>query len=192
MGQPPPKTSSPRQRRKTPSPLQTSPAIIRRTNIMTHSPPAALSSFLTRWRSGGGAAPNAPTINSSSLNSATFSNSLIPTPPPPMTQRTTTSSTAPIHVTNPDGTTTPNFIDLYKRAHFVLETKQGLEQQNVAQPPSAVSLARHIRPGEAGPNPKNAPHCAPHARTVTRDPAKTHAGHTNVPQHGLAAGNKYN
>lgn len=35
---------------------------------------------------------------------------------------------------NRDGTTTTGFIDLYRRAHFVCETKQGVERQEAEQP----------------------------------------------------------
>ncbi len=35
-----------------------------------------------------------------------------------------------ITATNPDGTPTTNFIDLYKRAHFVIEAKQGVEKES--------------------------------------------------------------
>src|SRR6476620_8206159 len=35
----------------------------------------------------------------------------------------------PIRFRNPDGTTSPGFIDLYQGARFVLETKQGCEQK---------------------------------------------------------------
>src|SRR4051794_2192294 len=35
----------------------------------------------------------------------------------------------PIRFRNPDGTTSPGFIDLYRGGRFVLETKQGCEQK---------------------------------------------------------------
>src|SRR6516164_621573 len=38
----------------------------------------------------------------------------------------------PVHFHNPDGTTSPGFIDLYRQGCFVLETKQGCEAKQEA------------------------------------------------------------
>ncbi len=51
-------------------------------------------------------------------------------------------------MTNPDGTTTPNFINLYRRAHFVLETKQGIEKQDAqAAADVAPTIPKKLKKG---------------------------------------------
>jgi hypothetical protein len=99
---------------------------------------APIPPFLARWQSAGGAEranyqlflaelcdllhvprPN-PATNDDTKNTYVFDRS--------------------ITVTHPDGSTSTNFIDLYNRAHFVLETKQGIEAQDKAPPGKARAL----------------------------------------------------
>ena len=95
-----------------------------------HAPPLPdqLPLFLARWRSAGGA---------ERANYALFLTELcdllhVPHPDPAQPDDTKNNYVfdRSITATNLDGTTATNFIDLYKRAHFVLETKQGIQAQD--------------------------------------------------------------
>ncbi|MGN6368420.1 MAG: type IIL restriction-modification enzyme MmeI [Phycisphaerae bacterium] len=88
-------------------------------------PPPALAAFVTRWQSAGGV---------ERANYQFFLTELcdllqVPHPDPSVPDESKNNYVfdRAITATNPDGSTAPNFIDLYRRAHFVLETKQGID-----------------------------------------------------------------
>lgn len=88
--------------------------------------------FLHRWQNSGGA---------ERANYALFLSELtdllqVPRPNPAVpdeSQNTYTFDRA-ITATTPTGATVTNYIDLYKKAHFVLETKQGIQATDAATP----------------------------------------------------------
>ena len=93
-------------------------------------PPDALIAFLARWQSAGGA---------ERANYQLFLTELcdllhVPHPDPSVSDNAKNHYVfdRTITATYADGSTAPNFIDLYKRSHFVLETKQGVEKRSPA------------------------------------------------------------
>ena len=47
-----------------------------------------------------------------------------------------------VKLQNGDGTTTPNYIDLYHRDHFVMEAKQGSDNRDLEQERQAICGAK--------------------------------------------------
>jgi hypothetical protein len=88
---------------------------------------AKIEAFVDRWT-----ASNASERANAQLFAREFCDLLGVEPPRPAVgdpQLDTYCFERPVSITRPDGTTTTNFIDLYKRAHFVLESKQGSERR---------------------------------------------------------------
>lgn len=109
-------------------------------------PPPNLRAFLGRWQASGGAERS---------NYALFLAELCdllgvarPEPVVPDESKNHYVFDRAITATRPDGSKAPNFIDLYKRGHFVLETKQGIERldQNLA-PDVAPQEAPKLKKG---------------------------------------------
>jgi len=56
-----------------------------------------------------------------------------------------------VYLQNLDGSTTPNYIDLYKRACFVLEAKQGSNPGRQLSPINSASSKTHSAPPHSKP-----------------------------------------
>ena len=89
-------------------------------------PPDAIESFITRWENSGAA---------ERANYQMFLSELcdiieVPRPDPtsPDPAKNLYVFDRAITRVNPDGSTTTNYIDLYKARHFVNETKQGVSE----------------------------------------------------------------
>jgi hypothetical protein len=98
------------------------------------SSPAHIQAFLTKWQASGGA---------ERANAQTFLTELCDILEVERPQPKTNDEHANAYVfekTIPSVTDTSNFIDLYKRGCFVLETKQGTDRDN-SEPLSAAGLA---------------------------------------------------
>jgi len=91
-------------------------------------PPPALAAFVSHWQPAGGAERANYQLFLTEL--CDLLNVPHPNPSVPDESKNNYVFDRAITATNPDGTTTPNFIDLYRRAHFVLETKQGVQRQD--------------------------------------------------------------
>lgn len=106
---------------------------------MPEPSPESLNAFITRWKSSGGHERGAghqfllefcdllgldkpdPPVEDNALNAYTFERR--------------------VERKKPDGTTVPNWIDLYKAGHFVLETKQGVNRLRDKADPDQPLLA---------------------------------------------------
>ncbi|WP_442482733.1 type IIL restriction-modification enzyme MmeI [Aeoliella sp. SH292] len=107
----------------------------------TDSDPA--QSFITRWKSSGGA---------ERANYQMFLTELCdllavqrPDPASDDNAQNAYVFERSVPLDNRDGTTTTGFIDLYRRQHFVCETKQGVERDDQQQPLSEAELERRKR-----------------------------------------------
>jgi hypothetical protein len=101
---------------------------------MSAPSPAHIQAFLTKWQASGGAERS---------NAHTFLNELCDILEVERPQPKTNDEQANAYVfekTIPSVTDTSNFIDLYKRGCFVLETKQGTDRDTSA-PLSAAGQA---------------------------------------------------
>src|SRR5882762_1713486 len=89
-------------------------------------PTASLSSdFIQRWQASGGAERS--NYQAFLIELCDLLNVPRPIPAVPDTTKNLYSFEHSITVTHADGSTSTNFIDLYKHSCFVLETKQGIE-----------------------------------------------------------------
>lgn len=102
-----------------------------RTTLDSYKPPQ-IQSFIERWRESSA---------SERANSQSFLGELTdilgvdrPRPSVGDSAKDTYCFERMVQVRHPDGHETPNFIDLYKRGHFILESKQGSEARRVESP----------------------------------------------------------
>jgi hypothetical protein len=105
--------------------------------MSSHTPPPTLPAFLDRWQTAGGAERSNAQLFITEL--CDLLNLPHPTPAVADPSKNTYVFEHTIKVPQPDGSPTTNFIDLYKRHHFVLESKQGIEKSD------AVTVAGTLR-----------------------------------------------
>jgi len=113
---------------------------------------STIDSFIARWENSGAA---------ERANYALFLSELcdileVPRPDPTSADPTKNSYVLEkaVNRKNPDGSTTTGFIDLYKAAHFLLETKQGISAQDPSaqdalNPAKAATKTGHGKRGTA-------------------------------------------
>ena len=100
----------------------------------------AAADFLSRWQSSGGAERANYQLFLAEL--CDFLGVPRPDPSGPDNARNTYVFDRAVTSTLPDGSTTTHFIDLYKQACFVLETKQGVEAASVGSAVGPASADR--------------------------------------------------
>ncbi|MEM1058157.1 MAG: DNA methyltransferase [Verrucomicrobiota bacterium] len=103
---------------------------------MPDSPTDEIAAFISRWEKSGGHERGSGQLFLSELCDLLA----LPKPDPPREETALNEYVFERRVnrTKPDGSTVANFIDLYKKGHFVLETKQGVnpdrDKENPDQP----------------------------------------------------------
>lgn len=127
---------------------------------MSHCPHEAVESFITRWENSGAA---------ERANYQMFLAELcdilgIPRPDPttPDPEGNHYVFDRAITRINPDGTTSTNYIDFYKAAHFVCETKQGVDDSA----PSSVPTTKAATTSPTSPRPMAARHSSSSATSA--------------------------
>jgi hypothetical protein len=109
-------------------------------------PPATIQAFITRWENSGAA----ERANYQMFLAELCDLLQVPRPDPtsPDPEKNLYVFDRAVPRVNPDGSSVTNYIDLYKAAHFVLETKQGVSADEPAAPSPTVKSG-HGRRGSA-------------------------------------------
>ena len=109
-------------------------------------PPATIQAFITRWENSGAA----ERANYQMFLAELCDLLQVPRPDPtsPDPEKNLYVFDRAVPRVNPDGSSVTNYIDLYKAAHFVLETKQGVSADEAAAPSPTVKSG-HGRRGSA-------------------------------------------
>lgn len=113
---------------------------------MTSILPETITSFISRWENSGAAERANYQMFLAELCDLLQVPRPDPTSPDPEKNRYVFDRAVPR--VNPDGSSVTNYIDLYKAAHFVLETKQGVSADEAAAPSPTVKSG-HGRRGSA-------------------------------------------
>src|SRR6056297_2694202 len=100
--------------------------------------PTAIDAFIQRWERSGGHERGAG--QQFLLEFCDLLGLDKPDPPAPENELNTYTFERRVDRRKPDGTTTPNWIDLFRSLHFVLETKQGVNPRRDKSDPDQPLL----------------------------------------------------
>lgn len=107
-------------------------------NFMPEPTPDAIDAFIAKWSDSGGHERGAGQYFL--LDFCDLLGLDKPTPPTPENSLNAYTFERRVERRKPDGSSSPNWIDLYKSAHFVLESKQGVNARRDKSDPDQPLL----------------------------------------------------